>query len=66
MTKAYKHFSVFYILVVCLSEVYVFRARVSKLGRGGALGIYVPKRVVKHIEHLHGHEVVVVVLTPLD
>jgi len=48
-----------------LSEVYVFRARVSRLGRG-ALGIHIPKRVVKHIEHLHGREVVVVVITPLD
>jgi antitoxin component of MazEF toxin-antitoxin module len=48
-----------------LPEVYVFRARVSRLGRG-ALGIHIPKRVAKHVEHLHGREVVVVVITPLD
>ena len=46
-----------------VSEVYVFTAKLSRLGRGKSLGIYIPKHVAKKIEHLHGREVVVVVYT---
>lgn len=41
----------------------MFRATISKLGRGRSLGIYIPKGVAKKMEHLHGREVVVVVYT---
>lgn len=46
-----------------MSEVYVFRATISKLGRGKSLGIYIPKHVAERMSHLHGIEVVVVVYT---
>ena len=46
-----------------LSEVYVFTARLSRLGRGKSLGIYIPKHVAEKMRHLHGREVVVVVYT---
>ena len=49
-----------------MSEVYVFRASISKLGRGKSLGIYIPKNVAKKMEHLHGREVVVVVYTTAE
>ncbi|MEM1611440.1 MAG: hypothetical protein QXQ57_07345 [Sulfolobales archaeon] len=46
-----------------VSETFVFRATVSKLGRSRSLGIYIPKSVARKMEHLHGREVVVVVYT---
>jgi len=46
-----------------LSEVYAFTATVSKLGRGKSLGIYIPKDVAEKMNHLHGREVIVVVIT---
>jgi len=46
-----------------LSEVYAFTATVSKLGRGKSLGIYIPKDVAEKMKHLHGREVVVIVIT---
>ncbi len=46
-----------------MSEVYVFTARISKLGRGKSLGIYIPKSAAERMAHLHGKEVVVVVYT---
>ena len=49
-----------------MSEVYVFTARISKLGRGKSLGIYIPKSVAKKMEHLHGKEVIVVVYTKTE
>mgnify|MGYP001770666342 CR=1 FL=1 len=49
-----------------MSEVYVFKATVSKLGRGKSLGIYIPKGVARRMEHLHGREVVVVVYTIVE
>ncbi|MEM0341640.1 MAG: phosphopantothenate/pantothenate synthetase family protein [Desulfurococcus sp.] len=49
-----------------MSEVYVFRATISKLGRGRSLGIYIPKSVAEKIGHLHGKEVVVVVYTTAE
>ncbi len=48
-----------------MSEVYVFTARVSKVGRSGALGVYFPKYVAEKLRHLHGREVVVIVLTKI-
>ena len=49
-----------------MSEVYVFKATLSKLGRGKSLGIYIPKSVAEKMNHLHGREVVVVVYTTAD
>ncbi|MEM0027837.1 MAG: hypothetical protein QXD38_07940 [Ignisphaera sp.] len=49
-----------------MSEVYVFRATISKLGRGRSLGIYIPKSVAEKMGHLHGKEVVVVVYTTAE
>jgi hypothetical protein len=49
-----------------MSEVYVFKATLSKLGRGKSLGIYIPKSVAEKMKHLHGREVVVVVYTTAD
>jgi len=46
-----------------MSEVYVFKATISKLGRGKSLGIYIPKHVAEKMGRLHGREVVVVVYT---
>ena len=45
------------------SETFVFRATLSKLGRGKSLGIYIPKSVAMKMKHLYGREVVVVVYT---
>ncbi len=49
-----------------LSEVYVFDAKISRLGRGKSLGIYIPKQVAEKMKHLHGKEVVVVVCTKAE
>ena len=49
-----------------MSEVYVFKATISKLGRGKSLGIYIPKKVAEKMSHLHGREVVVVIYTTVD
>lgn len=49
-----------------MSEVYVFTAKLSKLGRGKSLGIYIPKHVAEKMKHLHGREVVVVVYTETE
>mgnify|MGYP001772640965 CR=1 FL=1 len=46
-----------------MSEVYAFTATISKLGRGESLGIYIPKDVAEKMKHLHGREVIVVVIT---
>lgn len=46
--------------------VYVFKAPVSRLGRGRSLGIYIPKHIAEKMKHLHGKEVVVVVCTTLE
>ncbi len=48
---------------IILSEVYVFKATVSKLGRGKSLGIYIPKRIAEKLKHLHGKDVIVVIYT---
>jgi len=45
-----------------LSEVYAFTTTVSKLGRGKSLGIYIPKDVAEKMKHLHGKEVIVIVI----
>ena len=49
-----------------MSEVYVFTASLSKLGRGKSLGIYIPKHVAEKMKHLHGKEVIVVVCTKTE
>lgn len=49
-----------------MSEVYVFTAKLSRLGRGKSLGIYIPKYVAEKMEHLHGKEVIVVVYTKTE
>ena len=49
-----------------MSEVYVFIAKISKLGKSKSLGIYIPKHVAEKIRHLHGREVVVVVYTKVE
>ena len=49
-----------------MSEVYAFTAKLSKLGRGKSLGIYIPRHVAKKMEHLHGKEVIVVVFTKTE
>ena len=49
-----------------MSEVYAFIAKLSKLGRGKSLGIYIPRHVAQKIEHLHGREVIVVVYTKAE
>ncbi len=49
-----------------MSEVYVFTAKLSKLGRGKSLGIYIPKHVAEKMKHLHGKEVIVIVYTKTE
>lgn len=49
-----------------MSEVYAFTAKLSRLGRGKSLGIYIPKGVAEKMKHLHGKEVVVVVYTKTE
>ena len=49
-----------------MSEVYVFTAKLSKLGRGKSLGIYIPKHVAEKMMHLHGKEVIVIVCTKTE
>jgi len=49
-----------------MSEVYVFTASLSKLGRGKSLGIYIPRHVAEKMKHLHGKEVIVVVYTKTE
>jgi len=49
-----------------MSEVYVFTASLSKLGRGKSLGIYIPRHVAEKMRHLHGKEVIVVVYTKTE
>jgi len=44
----------------------VFTARLSRLGRGESLGIYIPKHAAEKMEHPHGEEVVVVVLSKTE
>jgi len=44
----------------------VFTAKISRLGRGKSLGIYIPKHVAGKMKHLHGKEVVVVVYTKTE
>jgi len=67
MDRIFYNFSVLYILGVrIMSEVYVFTARISKLGRGRSLGIYIPKSVAEKMGHLHGREVVVIVYTKME
>ncbi len=44
----------------------MFTAKLSKLGRGKSLGIYIPKHVAEKMKHLHGKEVVVVVYTKTE
>jgi hypothetical protein len=44
-------------------EQYVFHAKISK-GSGKKLCIYIPKDIEKKIKHLHGEEVIVVVIRP--
>ncbi len=44
----------------------MFTAKLSRLGRGKSLGIYIPKSVAEKMEHLHGKEVVVVVYTKTE
>ena len=49
-----------------MSEIYVFTAKLSRLGRGKSLGIYIPKHIAEKMKHLHGREVVVVVYTKAE
>ena len=49
-----------------MSEVYVFTASLSKLGRGKSLGIYIPRHVAEKMKHLHGKEVIVAVYTKTE
>ena len=44
----------------------MFTAKLSRLGRGKSLGIYIPKHVARKMEHLHGKEMVVVVYTKTE
>lgn len=44
-------------------EQYVFHAKISK-GSGKKLCIYIPKDIEEKIRHLHGQEVVVIVIKP--
>ena len=44
----------------------MFTAKISRLGRGRSLGIYIPKSVAEKMKHLHGREVVVVVYTKME
>jgi len=44
----------------------VFTAKLSRLGRGKSLGIYIPKHVARKMEHLHGKEVIVIVCTKTE
>ena len=44
-------------------EQYVFHAKISK-GSGRKLCIYIPKEVEDKIRHLHGREVIIVVIKP--
>ena len=44
-------------------EQYVFHAKISK-GSGKKLCIYIAKEVEDKIRHLHGQEVIVVVIKP--
>ena len=42
-------------------EQYVFHAKISK-GSGKKLCIYIPREVEDKMRHLHGHEVIVIVI----
>ena len=64
--KFYKSFCLRYAWCTDMSEVYAFTAKLSKLGRGKSLGIYIPRHVAKKMEHLHGKEVIVVVYTKTE
>ena len=44
----------------------MFTAKLSKLGRGKSLGIYIPKNVAEKMGHLHGREVIVAVFTKTE